>query len=747
MGSEYMVLEVASQRDICCHTGGSVAFSGDGKYLFLSAGDNATPFDQPDQKYVNKGFAPQDDRPGFEQYDARRSSANTNDLRGKIMRLKRNDDATFSIPDDNLFKKGDPKARPEIYVMGNRNPYRISVDPKNGYLYWGEVGPDAGSNDSLRGPRGYDEVNQAKSPGNFGWPLFVGNNYAYNRYDYDKGKSGANYDPARPINDSRNNTGLEQLPPAQPAMIYYPYDVSEEFPILKSGGRNAMAGPVYYTDLYDSKSKLPAYFNGKLLIYDWIRNWIKWVHVDNDNFIESFLEDYEFSNIMDMELSDDGQIYILEYGKGWFSKNSDAGLSRVNYAPGNRVPRINKIEVDHREGVIPHKFVASVVANDPDNDPLNYTWYLNGEKFETTDSIFAKTINSVAQSTLKCEVSDASGNKATSEVIILNSGNDAPKIEIAIEGNQTFYFTNTPVIYVVTIKDDKDFIGKNAMISQSINTPWNNPGHVQLINESIGENLIAASDCASCHKRDTISIGPSYVDIANRYKEDKVAVPYLAEKIRLGGSGNWGEGAMAAHPTITEEEANLIVDWILSLAKSTTQKQVSLPLQGSIKTSPDPKDKNRNMLFVKASYTDAPDNKSKPITTTKILKLRHNEINANQLPQDNGFAKKTVGQQEYRLLPGWGGTMDLKEIDLLGIKQLVIEVFGKKGNKDAGLDINLVDKATKSVVGTGVVSGAGKNNIIIKVPQQGIKDYELEVKSKGSNEGELLIDKLIFSMK
>ena len=64
--------------------------------------------------------------------------------------------------------------------MGNRNPYRISVDKKNGFLYWGEVGPDA-NNDSLetRGPRGYDEVNQARKAGYFGWPLFVGNNYPY----------------------------------------------------------------------------------------------------------------------------------------------------------------------------------------------------------------------------------------------------------------------------------------------------------------------------------------------------------------------------------------------------------------------------------------------------------------------------------------------------------------------------------------------------------------------------------------
>ena len=77
--------------------------------------------------------------------------------------------------------------------MGHRNPYRISVDQKNGYVYWGEVGPDAPT-DSLdtRGPQGYDEVNQAKQPGFFGWPYFIGNNYAYHMYDYATGKSGEN---------------------------------------------------------------------------------------------------------------------------------------------------------------------------------------------------------------------------------------------------------------------------------------------------------------------------------------------------------------------------------------------------------------------------------------------------------------------------------------------------------------------------------------------------------------------------
>src|SRR2546423_14945644 len=169
LGSKKVLLEIGPQRLQCCHTGGSIAFDAKGN-LYLSTGDNSNPF--------ATGYAPIDERPGRMPWDAQKSSGNTNDLRGKIIRIHPEPDGTYTIPEGNLFPAGTPKTRPEIYTMGHRNPYRISVDSHTGFLYWGEVGPDANEDSVGRGPPGYDEIDQAPTAGNSRWPYRAGNHKA-----------------------------------------------------------------------------------------------------------------------------------------------------------------------------------------------------------------------------------------------------------------------------------------------------------------------------------------------------------------------------------------------------------------------------------------------------------------------------------------------------------------------------------------------------------------------------------------
>ncbi|WP_332910309.1 PQQ-dependent sugar dehydrogenase [Algoriphagus boritolerans] len=130
--------------------------------------------------------------------DAQKTAGNSNDLRGSIIRITPQPDGTYTIPEGNLFPVGTLNTRPEIYVKGNRNPFRIGVDQRNGNLFWGEVGPDASIDSMRRGPKGHDEFNLATKPGYFGWPYFVGNNKPYWKYDFEKQQSLYEFDPAAP---------------------------------------------------------------------------------------------------------------------------------------------------------------------------------------------------------------------------------------------------------------------------------------------------------------------------------------------------------------------------------------------------------------------------------------------------------------------------------------------------------------------------------------------------------------------
>lgn len=629
MATEQIILEVDSQREICCHTGGSIAFGPD-NMLYLSTGDNSTPFSEKGVKYVNSGYAPLNDLPGKEQYDARRSSGNTNDLRGKILRIKVNEDGSYNIPEGNLFPEGTPKTRPEIFTMGHRNPYRISVDPKKGYVYWGDVGPDARV-DSLetRGPRGYDEMNQAREAGNFGWPLFVADNKPYRSYDYATGESGEAFDPERPINDSRNNTGLRELPKAMPAYGFYPYVASQEFPQTGTGGRNAMAGPVYYSDLYNGPNALPEYYDGKVLVYDWIRGWMMAVSLfPNGEFnkMEPFADQIKVNNLIDMEVGPDGRVYLLEYGSGWFSKNDNSALSYIEYNGGNRPPVVEGVTVDRTSGNFPLTITAKVEASDREQDTMTYTWNLgNGETKETTGPEIIYTYESAGDYFISTTVVDSKEASVTSKPINIVVGNSRPEVSIDISGaNTSFFMPGKALNYKVSVTDpdgspiDENNIFVSVDYLEGLDEASLSLGHQEVSAAVTGKALTLALDCKTCHKEKEKSVGPTYRDVAEKYKNEKNGMSYLQGKIIAGGSGVWGEVTMPAHPNLTKEESKQIVVYIQSLASTAVRKK-SLPAAGTITPNPA---KGATVMVITASYTDQGGNNVKPLTGSKSVVLQ-----------------------------------------------------------------------------------------------------------------------------
>jgi cytochrome c len=710
--SSVILLEVPVQRDECCHTGGSIAFDRQGN-LYLSTGDNTNPF--------ATGYAPIDERPGRSPWDAQKSSANTNDLRGKILRIHPEPNGSYTIPEGNLFPQGTPQTRPEIYTMGHRNPYRIAIDKRSGFLYWGDVGPDAPVDSAGRGPAGHDEIGQARRAGNFGWPHFVADNKAYFDVDFATMTAGPRFDPARPVNASPNNTGRTELPPAEKAFIWYPYAPSPEFPLVGTGGRTAMAGPVLHRDEVPNAARpFPAYYDGKLFIYEWMRGWIMAVTMNAQGDLvsmERFMSSHKFSNPMDMEFGPNGDLYVLEYGTAWFQGNDDARLVRIEYTAGNRKPVV-AAGVDQPAGAVPLAVtLSSAGTTDLDDDALHYEWTITRPNGTTVQRLSGAnptfTFATPGVYTASLVVTDAQGARDSAKVDIA-AGNEPPRVDIDLLGsNRTFFFPRVPVRYVVRVTDREDGSLQNGRIPASrvaVSAAYHKQGlvlnqgarQVAVVPTSheAGRRLIESGTCLSCHQVDKPSVGPSYIAVARRYRGDTAATARLVRKIRTGGSGVWGQAMMPAHPQLTEAQATAMVAYIRSLGQPRTP---SLPVRGSYIPAAATDSSPQGVVVLRASYADRGANGIRSASAEKAVVLRAPVVVVARGEVADGVQKYAGPEVPVEVTIGTrsGAFVGFKQLDLTGVSAIVFSALAPVPNVNAAggkVEVRL-DSATGALVG------------------------------------------------
>ncbi|MCF2447655.1 PQQ-dependent sugar dehydrogenase [Dyadobacter sp. CY345] len=673
MASKKVLLEIPTQRTYCCHSAGYLTFGADG-LLYLSTGDNTNAEEI-------EGHNPTDERPGRRLSDGQGTTANSKDYRGKILRIKPEADGTYSIPDGNLFPKDGSTGYPEIYVMGCRNPFRLSVDPKNNFVYWGDVGPDTNV-PAEENFLSYDEINQARKPGFFGYPYFLGNNEGFPKYDFETKKEGPKQDPSHPVNNSPNNTGVKNLPAAQPAMIWYGKGESKRWPMVGKGGASAMAGPVYYSDLYpNAKYKLPAYYDGKLFIYEWIRKWIMAVTLDkNGNYesMEPFLPDLKVIAPMDMKIAPDGAIYMLAYGTNWFAKNTDAGLIRVEYSEGNRNPMAD-IQIDKQYGAAPMtvSFSAEKSRDYDPGDKLSFEWKIGAKKVSGSKvkHVFTKPgIYDVALT-----VSDPQGGKGIATVQV-KVGNTPPAVSITSTANKSFYWDNTIFDYKINVKDAEDKAIEKSAITASFNyLPFGKDLASALSGASHGnvkyaatEKLYASLDCKACHTMDTKSIGPALNEIAKRYAGKEGSDKKLADKIIKGGSGSWGTYPMPPHMDLPEKDALEISRYILSLGEEKKQ----LPLDGSLKLTEHVGQGKEGAYVLLAGYTDKGANGIEALSNSSHIVLRNPLIQMEDY--EEGSANVVIATLNTGYVSSiWGKNgkyVSFKQIDFTHIKKIKIRL-------------------------------------------------------------------------
>jgi glucose/arabinose dehydrogenase/PKD repeat protein len=457
--SEVLIVDVPAGRlpDEPGHTGGGLAFGPDGT-LFLSVGDDVNPHSEP-----SGGYAPLSERAGT-FHDARATSANTNDLRGKLLRIRPEPAGGYSIPEGNMFAPGTPDTRPEIYAMGFRNPFRFSIDPDTGWVGLADYGPDNGSNNPNRGPAGMVEYNLIKEPGFYGWPLCIGPSEPYRDVDYttDPVTVGDSFDCQNPINDSIRNTGLTELPPVQEPIMYYGYQVSSVPQVIPAGGGLApMGGPFYdYDPALESETKFPEYFDGKPFFYEWAKNNLYSLDLTEDGSalekINDFLPDEQWMAPIDSKFGPDGSMYVLDWGGGFGRDNPESGLYRVDYVSGSRSPEAAATATpDSGHAPLTVQFDGTG-SNDPEGAELTYAWdFDNDGTVDATEPTAEHTYTENGGYDARLTVTDPDGKTGTTTVPI-TVGNTRPEVDFNAPPTGAFFDFGDEVSWDLSVTDVED---------------------------------------------------------------------------------------------------------------------------------------------------------------------------------------------------------------------------------------------------------------------------------------------------
>ncbi|MFE2586925.1 ThuA domain-containing protein, partial [Streptomyces sp. NPDC059378] len=334
VGSEQEIMRVPVNRGACCHVAGDIDFDKHDN-LWLTTGD-----DTPSGGGNSGGFSPFNDMlTTTGQYnapfvDARRSAQNTNDLRGKVLRISVEDGdiatgdqnkfgGAYTVPSGNLFPVGKDRTRPEIYAMGFRNPFRIQVD-ENDVAYVTDYSPDSQTPQNFRGPAGTGRMEIVRKPANYGWPMCVSQDLPYYRWNFNTStpldspaKAFECDNPDRgPQNDSRWNLdggpsvepGLEYAPPVTNPDIWYSFTPENRadnpigtpcaayyngsgattcprlFPELGTGGVGPHGAAKYHYDPDNpDRTKLPPYYDNAVFTGEFTRDTVKEVRLDSKN--------------------------------------------------------------------------------------------------------------------------------------------------------------------------------------------------------------------------------------------------------------------------------------------------------------------------------------------------------------------------------------------------------------------------------------------------------------------------------
>jgi plastocyanin len=461
------------------HVGGAALEFDSAGNLYLGVGDDVSPNEAGHNAYPPLDYRAQEHR------DARKTAANTGDLRGKIVRINPLEEitpgaepgvgTTYEIPAGNMFPPGTANARPEIYAMGFRQPFTVHTDPANpGTIGVGEYCHDNGSDGPNRAPAGICEWNLISEPGFHGWPFCMGTNspvHSSYRWDYATGTSTGqqydcslaqipsdlNYAPAGQTNPGPTNPGLANIPgPAVPATIWKKIGGANQhnpldFGDLSAGGNQPITGPIYRYDAETAgPGAFPPYYDGSWLIHNRGSDTGFWKDVrlrsDTNQMLEvnNFLPANQFGPpnnglMIPIDFGPDGALYMGRF---------QVGCCRNEIEPGD-LTQIVKIEFnvqdecldDTQPPNVSHAVEGQAHPTEPD------TYLIGGLEDSARLTVTASDVGCAGVNTVEYRVnsdSEEDWQPYTGQVPFTEAG------EFAVDYRATDDFGNTSEIGTAT---------------------------------------------------------------------------------------------------------------------------------------------------------------------------------------------------------------------------------------------------------------------------------------------------------
>jgi cytochrome c len=319
---------------------------------------------------------------------------------------------------------------------------------------------------------------------------------------------------------------------------------------------------------------------------------------------------------------------MLDYGTTW-GANPDAKLLKISYLRGN-LPPVVEIQQSLASGREPLsvKFTSNGTRK-REGGNLTYAWRLKTDgPVVSKEADFSATFDKPGTAVVELTVTDAFGasTKKTASVVV---GNSVPEVRFESPVSGDFFTPGKPVAYKIAVKDFEDGESKTQAEGMGprvvLESRWLKSAD-EKTNVDPGLALAKQSDCFNCHQVEQRLVGPSYLEVAERYKGVTGALEASVLRVRNGSSGVWGPIPMLAHQQHTSDEIAQMVSWIFALERGKTGGTGGQ--RGLTGEASAPKDNNLRIGFLEASYTDNGRGEAPPLTGKTRVELRARRIEA-----------------------------------------------------------------------------------------------------------------------